>query len=100
MRLDRLSAEHEQQHLRTESGLYQTRLSSHVSSAASVTHLQSCAQIGALYLRVRHDGLWCAFADDSARVQTDHTLRKAHDRVHDVLDHDNRDPRFVELETH
>src|SRR5206468_2537829 len=39
-----------------------------------------------------------AFADDPAGVEADHALREAHHRLHDVLDHDDRDPCRIQVE--
>src|SRR5882757_6011910 len=56
------------------------------------------AKVSLLHPLVGHDLGRRADRDDPARVQTHHPLRKTHDRLHDVLDHDDGDALATELE--
>src|SRR2546426_7540721 len=58
--------------------------------------LRSSAKVGLLHFRVPDDVGRRALADDPAGVEADHALREAHHRLHDVLDHDDRDPRRIQ----
>src|SRR6266478_7675904 len=54
--------------------------------------LRSSAKVGLLHFRIPDDVGRRALADDPAGVEADHALREAHHCLHDVLDHDDRDP--------
>src|SRR6185503_5899366 len=54
------------------------------------------AKVGPLHFRVLHDLLGRSLADDPSRVEAHDTLRETHHRLHDVLDHDDRDPGVVQ----
>src|SRR5467141_2254444 len=60
--------------------------------------LRSSAKVGFLHVRVLDDLGRRAPADDPAGVEADHALREAHHRLHDVLDHDDRDPGRIQVE--
>src|SRR4051812_37549652 len=55
-------------------------------------------KVGFLHFGVLDDLRRHALADDLAGVEAHHALREAHHRLHDVLDHDDRDARSVEIE--
>src|SRR6267143_3008200 len=59
--------------------------------------LSSSAKVGFLHFRVLDDLGRRALADDPAGVEADHALREAHHRLHDVLDHDDRDPGRIQV---
>src|SRR5260221_2583186 len=59
--------------------------------------VSSSAKVGLLHVGVLHDRGRRAFADDLAGVEADDALREAHHRLHDVLDHDDRDAFFIQI---
>src|SRR6266850_6770248 len=59
--------------------------------------LRSSAKVGSLHVRILDDLGRRALADDPAGVEADHALREAHHRLHDVLDHDDRDPGRIQV---
>src|SRR5688572_30641532 len=60
--------------------------------------VSSSAKVGPLHVRVLHDRRGRPLADDRAGVEAHHALREAHHRLHDVLDHDDRDASCVQVE--
>ena len=60
--------------------------------------VSSSAKVGFLHVTVGDDLRRRAFADDPSRVEAHDALREAHHRLHDVLDHDYRDSRGVQVE--
>src|SRR2546421_7952161 len=60
--------------------------------------LSSSAKVGFLHSGVLDDLGRRALADDPAGIEADHALREAHHRLHDVLDHDDRDPCRIQVE--
>src|SRR5262245_16205457 len=75
---------------------WRTRTAPYPAATSRTTIL--LAKIGLLDGRIAHDLRRSALGDSIARVEDHDPLREAHDRAHDVLDHDDRDPLLVQPE--
>src|SRR5712692_5149707 len=75
---------------------WSTRTAPYPAATSRTTIL--LAKVGLLHGRVPDDLVRRALGDPLAGVQDDDPFREAHDRAHDVLDHDDGDALLVQAE--